>query len=171
MKIRIATLALMFLCMTAPSPPASAGDGRVGDMAVMRPWARATPGMARTGAVYLTMSNHGAGMDRLVATSTPVAKRAELHSHVMENNIMKMRRLSAIEVHPGKPSVLRPGGRHVMLMGLNRPLKKGDVFPLVLRFETAGRIEVRVEVGRIGAMQPRHNPHDGHHRDGHKGRM
>ena len=168
MKIR--RLALVLLCMTAPCPPATADDGRIGTMAVSRPWARATPGMVRTGAVYLTMSNHGAAMDRLVAISTPVAGKAELHTAVMENNIMKMRRLSAIEVHPGEPSVLRPGGMHVMLMGLRAPLREGDVFPLMLRFEKAGRLEVRVEVGKIGAMQPGQNHHDGHHRDGRKGR-
>ena len=133
---------------------AAAGEFGVGDLVVEQPWARATPGKGKTGAAYLTLSNHGATADRLLAVATPIAKRAELHGHMMDAGVMKMRPVTAIEVAPGTPTVLQPGGLHVMLMGLRAPLKEGDRFPLTLTFEGAGSVEVQVDVAGVGAMGP-----------------
>lgn len=139
---------------------AVAQDFRVGDLRVDRPWARATAGMARNGAAYLTVSNHGEVPDKLIAIATPVARMAAVHSVVMVDNVMKMQPVAGIEVHPGEPVVLRPGGLHVMLMGLTRPLKVGETFPLSVTFEKAGTIEVQVVVRKAGAMAPDHGHRD-----------
>lgn len=163
MTIRL--LVLIQMCVFAFVFPAAADQFRVGDLEVGDPWARATPNMARTGAVYLMISNHGTERDMLVAVTTPVAKKAALHTHLMANNVMKMRHVEGVEVHPGEPAVFRPGGLHVMLIGLRKPLKEGDVFPMILTFRTAGQVEVRVEVQKIGAMRPAGRGHD---RDTHK---
>lgn len=123
-------------------------------IAVTDVWARATPGGAKTGAVYLTLVNHGAERDRLVGVATPVADEAQLHTETIENGIMKMRRLAEVEVKPGATTVLKPGASHVMLVGLKQPLTEGESFPLTLDFANAGKQEVQVKVAKVGAMGP-----------------
>ena len=118
-------------------------------------WARATPGKAENGAAYLTIVSPMP--DRLTGVSTPIAKQAELHTMSMEGGVMKMRPLAGVDLSPGEPATLKPGGAHIMLMGLNQPLKPGDTFPLTLSFEKAGQREVTVAVEKPGAMGP-----DGH---------
>jgi len=65
-----------------------------------------------------------------------------------------MRPVEKIQVAPGEPTVLKPGGLHVMLIGLEAPLKEGESFPLTLTFQQAGKTEVTVSVESVGAMQP-----------------
>jgi len=166
MKTRLTAL---ILALTALTAPALAEDFRVGDLTLEQPWARASASKARAGAAYLSIINQGTRVDRLLGVSTPVAKQASLHTHLMEDGIMKMRPVKAIEVDPGAPTVLKPGGLHIMLMGLKEPLKEGTMFPLTLTFETAGTVEVRVMVQGAGAMGPHHGHGHGHsHGHGHE---
>jgi periplasmic copper chaperone A len=130
--------------------PAFAEDA----LEVQAPWARATAGRAPNGAAYLTIVNPGAVPDRLLAASAPVARMVELHTHLMDGGVMRMRPVSAVEVNPGEPAVLRPGGMHVMLMGLIEPLREGTTFPLTLRFERAGEMTVAVRVLGPAATGP-----------------
>ena len=131
-----------------------AHDAKVGDLVIMEPWARATIGQGKTAAAYLTVVNHGAAGDRLVAVSTPVAGKAALHTHIMEEGVAKMRPVEALEIQAKGSTALKPGGLHVMLMNLEQPLKEGEAFPMTLTFETAGEVEVEVHVQAMGAMQP-----------------
>ena len=117
-------------------------------------WARATPGGAKTGAIYMTLVNKGSADDRLVSVSTPVAGVAELHTSTTENGMMRMRPVEALDVTPGTPAVLKPGGYHVMLMELKGPLVTGQSFAVSLTFEKAGRIDVTATVEKAGAMGP-----------------
>ena len=128
--------------------PALAADIKVDDA-----WARPTLGQARTGAAYLTLSTTGTP-DRLVAVSSPAAGKAELHTMTMNNNVMQMRPVDAIQVTPGTEVKLQPGGLHVMLLDLKSPLKLGEKFPLTLKFERGGEVQVQVEVRqpRAGGM-------------------
>ena len=144
-----------------------------GDLMVKDVWSRATP--ARNGVAYMTIFNQGQGMDRLIAVESPIAKKVELHTHSMKDGVMRMRRISAIEVHPGEPAVLAPGGNHVMLKGLNQKLKQGEAFAVTLVFEKAGKITVDVAVGKAGAMghgatqmQHKHGDHKMDHQMHHK---
>lgn len=121
---------------------------------VQQPWARATPGGAKTGVVYMTIINNGGIDDQLVAASTPVAGEAQVHEMTMDNGVMKMRPIPALDVKPGATVKLAPGGYHVMLLDLKRPLKDGDSFPLTLTFAKSGKRNVQVKVAKIGAMQP-----------------
>lgn len=134
--------------------PVMAQDAKLGDLVVVAPWARATIGQVKNGAAYLTVANHGAAADRLLAVSTPVAAQAELHGHTMQDGVMKMRPVEAIEIGPMQATALQPGGHHVMLMGLENPLVEGATFLLTLTFETAGSLEVEVRVQGIAAMGP-----------------
>ena len=131
---------------------AGAASAQTGSLALKNAWARATPGRAETGAAYLTIE--AAGPDRLTGVSTPVAGKAELHEMSMQGDIMKMRSLAAIDLPAGRTVVLKPGATHIMLMGLRRPLRVGESFPLTLEFEKAGQREVNVVVEKAGAMGP-----------------
>jgi copper(I)-binding protein len=148
------TLVLPVLAGLLGVAPALAEDYRVGDIRIERPWARATAGTVRTGAAYFTLEAIGAAPDRLLGVASPAAAVSELHAHMMHDNVMQMRPVGAIEVNPGTPTVLQPGGLHVMLGELKGPLKEGERFALTLRFERAGEVEIMVPVERAGARGP-----------------
>jgi copper(I)-binding protein len=117
---------------------------------VDHPWAR--PSTGQTGAVYMTIANKGPVDDRLVSATTPVANQAQLHTEIDDKGIMKMRAVSAIDVKPRSQTMLKPGGLHLMLIGLKQPLKVGESFPLTLTFEQAGKLDVTVTVEKPAAM-------------------
>jgi copper(I)-binding protein len=117
---------------------------------VEHPWAR--PSAGQTGAVYMTIANTGPIDDRLVSAATPVADQAQLHTEINDKGIMKMRPVSAIDVKPRGQTMLKPGGLHVMLVGLKQPLKVGESFPLTLTFEKAGKLDITVTVEKAAAM-------------------
>jgi copper(I)-binding protein len=127
-----------------------------GDIEVRQAWSRATPPGAQIGVGYLEIRNAGAQPDRLVAASTPVAKRVEMHITQREGDVMRMRQVKDFEIPPRGSITLRPGGSHLMLVDLERPLKKGERLPMKLRFERAGEIDVELEVQEQGARHPRH---------------
>jgi len=134
---------------------------RAGELVIETAWARKPLGA--NGAAYVAVRNEGGEPDRLIGVATDVAERAELHTHAMEDGVMRMRPLDALEVHPGEPAVMQPGGTHIMLMGMTRELSEGDRFALTLRFERAGEVEVVARVMAPGASGP------GEHRGDHEG--
>lgn len=150
--MRPSCVTLAFIALFVLGGPAAADDYEIGDLGIDHPWSRATS--ARNGAAYLTLVNEGQEMDRLVGAASPLARKAALHMHLVENNVVKMRPAEAVEVHPGESIPLRPGGLHIMLIGLKGPLETGGRFPLILTFETAGSVEVEVEVLEPGSMGP-----------------
>lgn len=146
---------LLLAAVLALAPlPAFAADATLGPLQVDQPWSRATAASARNGGAYLVVRNAGPDGDRLVAAATTVAGRAELHTHIDDSGVMKMRHVPAIDVPAGGQAVLKPGGFHVMLMELKAPLAEGQRFPLTLTFEKAGSVTVEVAVGKPGAMGP-----------------
>jgi copper(I)-binding protein len=150
-------LAILMALAAAPAGVA-AEDAKVGDIHIDAAWSRATASSAPTGAAYMMLTNHGGEVDRLVAVASPAAEHAQLHTHLMEGGVMKMRPVEAVEVAPGTPSVLQPGGLHVMLIGLKGPLREGQRFPLTLTFERAGDVEIDVVVQPAGSTD-----FSGHH--------
>jgi periplasmic copper chaperone A len=129
-------------------------------ISVEKAWARASIGTTGASAAYLTIHNTSQEPDRLVSTTTPVAERAMLHGHDMSGGTARMRAVEAIEIGAGESVELKPGGLHVMLMGLKTPIVEGAHFPLTLTFEHAGTVEVHVHVQEIGdtgyKMQHKH---------------
>lgn len=126
---------------------------------VKNPWARASIG--KNGAAFVTVVNMGKSNDRLIGAISDIAKRTELHTHKMDGNIMRMRQVENIPIAAGATVTLKPGGHHVMFMGLKRKLEEGAEFPLTLIFEKAGKMRVSVKVGKMGAMgsMPDHGSH------------
>ncbi len=125
-----------------------------GGLEIRHAWARATPGAAHNGAVYLTILNHGGGDDTLTGASTPAAAKAELHTTLDDNGVMKMRPLAALPVKAGGSAAFTPGGMHIMLVGLTHPLTAGKSFPLTLTFAKAGAVQTTVMVEQPGAAGP-----------------
>jgi periplasmic copper chaperone A len=113
---------------------------------VTNAWARpALQGQTASGAFMSLVSNEGA---RVVGASSPVAGVVEIHEMVMEGSVMKMRAVPALELPAGQRVELKPGGYHVMLMDLKRPLKAGERIPVELRIETRDKrlVTQRIEV-------------------------
>jgi len=131
---------------------AGAAAAQTGSVEIDNAWARATPGKAENGGAYLTIESPTP--DRLTGVSTPVAKKAELHTMTMEGGVMKMRPLDGVDLPAGQKVTLQPGAMHIMLLGLTHPLLPGQSFPLTLHFEKAGTREVNVAVAKVGAMGP-----------------
>lgn len=145
-------IALMLAATVGLATPATAKDIKIGDLTIDHPWARASAGKAKNGAAYLTIINKGYEADNLVKVVSPAARTASLHNNIMEGQIMKMVPVKAITARPGKPAMLKPGGLHIMLMGLKRPLKEGEMLPITLTFEKAGSVDVMFMVKKVGSM-------------------
>ena len=127
-----------------------------GDLQIRHPWARATPPGTPVGVGYFEIRNNGSQPDRLLSATTPAAKSVEMHVTEHADNVAKMRHLRAFEVPARERLTLEPNGAHLMLIDLVQPLEKGKRFPMKLRFERAGEIEVEFEVQELGARHPRH---------------
>jgi periplasmic copper chaperone A len=102
----------------------------------------------------LTFRNRCAADDRLIGATTPVASKAGLHTEIMENGVMKMRPLESVDIAPRGTASLKPGGSHIMLTGMKRPLDRGDHIPITLKFAHAPPLTAQVEVAKIGANGP-----------------
>jgi len=145
-------MSIKILAFVAGLVLTSAALAQPAQLEVTNAWARATPGKAENGAAYVTIESPTA--DRLVSASSPVAKKAELHTMSMQGMVMKMRPIAGLDVPPGQSVTLKPGGEHIMLMGLNQPLHEGQSFPLTLDFEKAGPRTVTVAVEKAGSNGP-----------------
>ncbi|HEY2610975.1 MAG TPA: copper chaperone PCu(A)C [Reyranella sp.] len=137
--------------------PAFALDYKLGAIEIGQPWTRATPPTAESGGGYLVLKNTGTTPDRLIAVKSPAADKVEIHEMKMDGNIMRMREVEkGIEIPPGATVELKPGGFHVMFMGLKAPFAKEAKVPLTLVFEKAGSIDVDLMVQAMGALAPMH---------------
>jgi len=132
--------------------PAAAREFKAGGLTVHHPWARPSIGNLPNGAGYMTLKNTGAKDDLLEAVSSPVAGKAEVHTHIKDGNVMRMRPVEGgVAVPANGEATFAPGGLHVMFLGLNRKLEEGDTFPMTLKFRDAGEVEVEVTVEKPGA--------------------
>ena len=118
-------------------------------MQIEKPWARATAPGAKVAGGYMLIRNQGAA-DRLVSASSPASAKVELHVHVNEGGVMKMREVPGYDV-PAKGSFeLKPGGAHLMFLDIKQPFKEGEKLPVTLKFEKAGEVRAEFQVGRLG---------------------
>lgn len=152
MRNRFLILTLITLLAAPWAASAGTAEHQGGPLTIVQPWARATAPSAKAGAAFMTIHNNGGTPDRLIGASTEVAEKAELHTHIKEGDVMRMRPVKAIDIPAGGTTELRPGGFHIMLIGLKHPLQEGEHFPLTLTFAGAGSIAVEVEVTKGGAM-------------------
>ena len=158
MRIGFIAAALLALSPLAAAEAPAHEFHRLGDIVIEQPWSRATP--AKVGAAYMTLRNNGAIADRLVKVASPVAEKGEIHETKVEGGMAMMRPVEGVEIKPRGGSVqLKPGGLHVMLTGLVRPLKEGERIKLSLTFERAGTIDIEARVEKAGAAAPGDHQH------------
>ncbi len=144
--------ALLFAGITLP---ADAQQYKLGDIEILNPWTRETPRGIRVGSGYLYIINHSNTPDRLVSISTNGVKTTEIHSMAVVNDIMKMEKMhNGIEIPGNGEITLKPGGDHIMFMGLSQPFKLGDKISAKLTFEKAGTIDVDFSVNAMQAPSP-----------------
>lgn len=137
---------------------ATAQDFKLGAIQIDQPRTRATAAGQSVGGGFLKLTNGGPA-DRLVAASSPASKTVELHTMRMDGDVMRMREVEAIELPAGQTVELKPGGLHLMLMGLKAPLKAGDSVPVTLKFEKAGEVTVQLKVEAAGHGGMGHHKH------------
>jgi len=137
--------------------PARARDtiAEAGALRIVNPWTRAA-GQGMQGAGFLVIRNTAAEPDRLVSATSPAAGRVELHTHIRDGDVMRMRPVNDIPVPANGGVMLQPGGLHLMLIGLTRPMEVGQTIPVTLNFERAGEVTIQVSVQAAGARQPAH---------------
>jgi hypothetical protein len=143
------------LVAAALAMPAYADDITAGSLKISAPWARATPKGAGVGGGYMKITNTGTEPDRLVGGVSGVSSRFELHEMSMADGVMKMRQLAGgLEIKPGQTVELKPGGYHVMFMGLKQQLVEGQRFKATLHFEKAGKVDVDFAIAGIATQSP-----------------
>jgi copper(I)-binding protein len=139
MLLRLVTLvALGTACLSATAADQNHAHHQMmgAPLEATQVWSRAMPPTAPT----------GDSPDRLLGVHTPRAKKAELHTHVHEGEMMRMKQIDSIEVPAGGQVEFKPGSNHVMLFELSAPLVAGERFPLTLEFEHAGEVTVDVSI-------------------------
>ena len=114
---------------------------------VIDPWARATVSGQKVGGVYMEIISPRDA--RLTGVASPVARTAEVHLMTMDGGTMKMRVVEALDLPAGRPVKLAPGGYHVMLFDLKKPLVAGEKVPLTLVIEGAGKRTHKIAVSAI----------------------
>jgi copper(I)-binding protein len=116
------------------------------DITVSGQWARTSPMATDMGAAYMTIE--ASALDELIGASVDmsVAMMTEVHETITENGASKMQEVERIEVSPDAPIEMKPGGYHVMLMGLKEPLVTGETISVTLKFSKAGEVTVDVPV-------------------------
>jgi copper(I)-binding protein len=111
---------------------------------VGEPWVRATVAAQKATGAFMTLTS--TQNTKLIGVSSPVAGVVEVHEMKMDNDMMRMRQLPALDLPAGKPVKLAPGGYHLMLLNLKQPLKDGDKVPLTLEIEDAQKVRSKVVI-------------------------
>jgi periplasmic copper chaperone A len=151
MQTRRLLTVLGLLCVTSLLIAACAPSA--GGIVIKDPFTRATPAGADTGGAFVTIANNGKDADRFVSASSPAAKTVELHETVDDNGVMKMEpRPEGWEIPAGGTLELKPGGKHIMLIGLTAPLEAGKKIRMTLNFEKAGAKTIDVPVQTLSGM-------------------
>ena len=131
-----------------------------GDIHIEGSWTRATPPNAKAGGAFLKLTNKGHHADRLIGASSSVSKVVEVHEMAMVNDVMKMQELTdGLAIEPGATVELKPGGYHLMLIGIHNPIAKGDMVKITLEFEKAGKVDVMFPAAELGAPGMDHSNH------------
>ena len=151
----VATVAAT-LTASVQSRPAAAHDvtSTDGTLVFSDMWTRATPAGAKVAVGFLKITNVGKESDRLVGGTLTTAGTVQLHEMSMSDGVMKMQELPrGLEVKPGETVELKPGGYHVMFIGLTAPVKEGDKLEGTLIFERAGTVAIHYHAQAMGASK------------------
>ncbi len=138
-----------------PKGPAAARSFVLGSIEVVGPWARASLSTTAEGGGFFTLTNKGVAPDRLIAASSPVAERVEIHAITVVGDELRMReREGGLALPPDTTLTLKPRGYHLLLTGLKAPLEPGSQAPVTLAFENAGKMDIELAVEAPGPVGP-----------------
>lgn len=141
---KLLMVAALALALPVQGPAGEAT--KVGDVVILDAWALAQHETSSSGSVYMTLETADGQADRLIGAATPAAEKAELRTYWLEGCFVHGHSVEAIEISPGRQTVLDPGGLHIMLTGLEQTLVEGSTIPLTLTFEQAGTVDIEVPV-------------------------
>ena len=143
---RVRQLSIIAMGIAAFSPALA----QAGAIRVTTPWLRETATGQSAGGGFLSISNSARTADALIGGTSPVAAKVEVHTMSMDGGVMRMRPLKdGLAIPAGQSVDLKPGGLHIMLIGLKRPLKRGETVPVALSFAKAGTVMVQFTVQPI----------------------
>lgn len=143
---RLVIIGMVFMLAVEVTACGGAGGTTGSGITVSEAWVRPSPMMERAGAAYMVLQNNGVAEDKLLSVASDVAKTLELHETKESGGMMEMSPVPNIPVPANGKAELKPGGFHVMLIGLNRELKAGEKVQLTLNFEKAGKVSVTAEI-------------------------
>lgn len=153
MRIRIwkELLVAVTISLAAIATSVKAHEYKAGDLVIHHPWSRATPGGAKVGGGYFKVDNKGGEADRVTGATAEGAAEVQIHTMEMKDGVMVMRPVEGgVEIPAGGEVEFKPGGYHLMLMGLEKPLVEGERVKGTLEFEKAGTVEVEFAVEAMG---------------------
>ncbi|UCV09718.1 copper chaperone PCu(A)C [Dechloromonas denitrificans] len=122
--------------------------GAADQLSVQDPYVRLAPPNAPATGAFMVIRNGGDKDVKVLKADNPVSRVTELHTHLNEGGVMKMRPVAAIEVKAKGEAVLKPGGLHVMMIDLKTPMKEGDVVPITLTLDDGSTKQVDAKVVR-----------------------
>ncbi|MDN7139937.1 copper chaperone PCu(A)C [Pseudomonas sp. JQ170] len=157
MNIKVLALTALMACAV----PALAQEYKAGALLIEQPWSRELPAGLLGGAAYFTVHNTGSQADQLIGASSPRAQQSMIHAQSSSDGLMPMHHAPALTIPAHGEVTFQPGANHVMLTGMEQPLKAGEQFPLTLEFEHAGKVEVLVKV-QPADTQASHGDHSAH---------
>ncbi len=150
--------AALLLALAASALLAGAAEN---SLSVVEPYVRMPPPGTPTTGAFMTIRNSGDSDRKLIKVDSPVAGSVELHTHLNDNGVMKMRQVKDIDVKSKGEATLKPGSYHVMLIDLKQTLKEGDSVPLTLRFDDGSSQQINAPIKTPQAMMKM--PMDGEH--------
>jgi copper(I)-binding protein len=121
--------------LTACCATIAAAAGSADSVAVVDPYVRQAPPGAQASAAFMVLRNLTDKDARVIKADTSASKITQLHTHLNENGVMKMRQVAFVDVKAHGETALQPGGLHVMMIDLKGPLKEGDKVAITLGFE------------------------------------
>ena len=134
--------------------------GAADNITVQDPYVRLAPPNAPATGAFMVIKNSGDKDVKVLKADNPASRVTELHTHLNENGVMKMRPVPAIEVKAKGQAVLQPGGLHVMMIDLKAPMKEGDIVPITLSFDDGSSKQVDAKVVRpMAAGMPMEHKH------------
>jgi len=139
---------IVVAALLLPACFANAHEYKLGELEIAHPWSQELPPNAPNVAAYFVIHNEGKTADRLLSVDSPISGEAQLHEHVMINDVMKMQHVPSVEIPAGGEVTFAPMAYHVMLLNLKDRslLSDGKRFPMTLHFEKAGDVTVEVAV-------------------------
>ena len=142
--MKILRLIATFISAVTLLPSLASADDA--NLMISDAWARPLPAVSKNGAAYITLMNHGSKSDKLISVKSSGEKMVEVHTHVHKDGVMSMQKVDGLEIAPGEVLTFKPGGLHLMLMGLQQEMKEGEAFSIELQFEKAGDMTIEVQV-------------------------